>query len=295
MKTKLYLITGATGQTGKHAVDELLKDGNRVRAFVHSEDSRSEELRKKGVEIQVGDLHDFETVRKSVEGVFGAYFVYPIKPGLIEATTYFVQAAKEAKLEFVVNMSQISARREATSHAALNHWLAEQVFDWSGIPVCHIRPTFFAEWLLLPMIKDGYKKGLVEYGWSSGKHAPIASEDQARFIAKLLENPSPHVGKAYPLYGPKEYTAAELFAELSRVLDLDVKYRTIPENELREKIASYFPPFLTQHLVEVVKDHTLGIFSGTDRIIKEVTGKAPMSVEEFIDTHRQAFSIREAA
>ena len=202
---------------------------------------------------------------------------------MIEATTYFAQAAKEAKLEIVVNMSQIAARREEASHGAFNHWLAERVFDWSGIPVSHLKPTFFAEWLLYPMVLDGNKKGLVEYGWSSGKHAPIAAEDQARFIAALLENPSPHVGKTYPLYGPKEYTATELYAEISRVLGREVKYRTIPENELREKIASYMWPFITQHLVEVVKDHTRGIFEGTDHIIKEVTGKAPMGVEEFVN------------
>jgi NAD(P)H dehydrogenase (quinone) len=291
MGKKLYLVTGATGFTGKYTVNELLKNDRHVRAFVHEEDLRSEALKKRGVEIQVGDLLDFESVRKAVEGVAGAYFVYPIKPGLIEATTYFAQAAKEAKLEIVVNMSQISARREATSHGAFNHWLAERVFDWSGIPVSHLRPTFFAEWLLYPMILDGNKKGLVEYGWSSGKHAPIAAEEQARFIAALLENPSPHVGKTYPLYGPKEYTATELYAEISRVLGRKVRYRTIPENELREKISSYMGPFITQHLVEVVKDHTNGIFEGTDSIIEEVTGKAPMGVEEFVNKHRQAFTV----
>lgn len=291
MGRKLYLVTGATGFTGKYTVDELLKNKRHVRAFVHKEDPRSEALQKKGVEIQVGDLLDFEAVRKAVEGVAGAYFVYPIKPELIEATTYFAQAAKEAKLEIVVNMSQVSARREATSHGAFNHWLAERVFDWSGIPVSHLRPTFFAEWLLYPMIMDGNKKGLVEYGWSSGKHAPIAAEDQARFIAKLLEDPSPHVGKIYPLYGPKEYTANELYAEISRVLGREVKYRTIPEHELREKLASYMWPFIIQHLVEVVKDHTNGIFEGTDHIIQEVTGKAPMGVEEFINKHRRAFTV----
>jgi NAD(P)H dehydrogenase (quinone) len=35
--------------------------------------------------------------------------------------------------------------------------LAERVFDWSGVPTAHIRPTYFAEWLLYlaPMIRQG--------------------------------------------------------------------------------------------------------------------------------------------
>jgi 4-aminobutyrate aminotransferase-like enzyme len=40
-------------------------------------------------------------------------------------------------------MSQVSARSDAKSHSARDHWLAEQVFDWSGLNVAHIRPTYF--------------------------------------------------------------------------------------------------------------------------------------------------------
>jgi NAD(P)H dehydrogenase (quinone) len=68
-----------------------------------------------------------------------AYFVYPIVPGIVDATAYFAQAAKEATVSTVVNMSQVSARREAKSHAAFNHWMAERVFDWSGLTVCNQR------------------------------------------------------------------------------------------------------------------------------------------------------------
>ena len=36
-------------------------------------------------------------------------------------------------------MSQESAREDALSHAAQDHWLSEQVFDWSGLTVAHLR------------------------------------------------------------------------------------------------------------------------------------------------------------
>jgi uncharacterized protein YbjT (DUF2867 family) len=47
----------------------------------------------------------------------------------VEATANFVQADSEAGVHAVVNMSQISARREATSNAARAHWLAERLLD----------------------------------------------------------------------------------------------------------------------------------------------------------------------
>ena len=73
----------------------------------------SVEASRAGPEVVVGDLLNLDDVANALKGVDAAYFVYPIFPGLIEATTYFAQAAKEAGLSEIVNMSQISARREA--------------------------------------------------------------------------------------------------------------------------------------------------------------------------------------
>src|SRR5207244_3337837 len=87
---------------------------------------------------------------------------------------------------------------------ALAHGQAERVFDWSGVTVAHIRPTYFAEWLLYlaPMIKAG----LLHVPFGTGKHAPIAAEDQARVIVGILKDPATHNGKVYPLFGPVEFT-----------------------------------------------------------------------------------------
>src|SRR5258705_7206529 len=155
-------------------------------------------------------------MRTVLKGVRGAYFCYPIRPGILQATTYFAQAAKEAGVDCIVNMSQKSAREDANSHAAQDHWLSEQVFDWSGITVTHLRPTYFAEWLLYlaPMIRTG----LLHVPFGTGRHAPIAAEDQARVIVRILEDPSPHLSQVYPLYGPVEFTHAEIAQVLSRAL-----------------------------------------------------------------------------
>src|SRR5262249_14683323 len=149
------LVTGATGDTGRATVDELLARGHKVRALAHRQDDRSTGLKEQGVEDVDGDLLDFGQVRAALGGVQRAYFVYPIRPGILQATAYFAQAAQEAGVDGIVNMSQISAREDAKSHAATDHWLSERVFEWSGLAGAHIRPTYFAEWVLYlaPMIK----------------------------------------------------------------------------------------------------------------------------------------------
>ena len=288
MESKIFLVTGATGDTGSKVTRFLLEKGYKVRAFVHRNDERSTELADLGAEIVIGDLLDFQAVRRALDGVSGAYFVYPIAPGLIEATAFFAQAATEAHVSHIVNMSQISARREAKSHGAFNHWIAERVFDWSGLSVTHLRPTFFAEWFLY-CARD-IKDGLVKLGFSkNGKHAPIAAEDQARVIVGVLENPGPHAGKSYPLFGPKEYTYPKAFAELGRILNHEIRYEEIPPKAFEERIAKGRSPFLAQHLVEVAKDHAAGVFAGTNDIVKRITGKEPMGLREFVEKNKRLF------
>ena len=197
MASRKYLVTGATGATGSAVVTLLIDKKKEVRALVHSEDARAQALRELGAEVITGDLLDFESVRASLEGIYSAYFVYPIVPGILQATAYFAQAAKEVELTAIVNMSQISARREAKSHAAQDHWLAERVFDWCGVPVTHLRPTFFAEWSL--RWAASYKSGTVLLPFGVGRHAPVAAIDQARVIANILVSPEEHKGQIYPL------------------------------------------------------------------------------------------------
>ena len=305
------LVTGSTGDTGRATVDELLARGHKVRALAHGRDDRSERLLERGVEVVYGDLLDFNQVRAALDGVQRAYFVYPIRPGIVQATAYFAQAAKEANVDGIVNMSQVTAREDAKSHAATDHWLAERVFDWSGLTVAHIRPTYFAEWLIYiaPMIKAG----MLHVPFGTGKHAPITAEDQGRVIAGILEDPARHKGGIYPLYGPVEYTYRETAELLSRVLGKPVEYKQISFDNFLELLKSSrrHPPggassrnlygeldgkserpgesFTVQHLKEVAIDHQNGIFAGTNDLVEKFGGRPPMTLEAFIEKHRAAF------
>ena len=97
MTERPVLVTGANGNTGSFAINNLLDRNVQVRAFVQIDDERASRLRSRGVEVAVGDITDINDVRTALEGVGAAYFVYPIQPGLIEAGAYFAQAAREAR------------------------------------------------------------------------------------------------------------------------------------------------------------------------------------------------------
>ncbi len=310
MNRPKILITAATGATGGEAISALLEDGQEVRALVHRDDERADALRRRGAEVVIGDLNDYASIKAALRGMGRAYFCYPIAPGLIRATAQFAQAAKEAGLDAIVNMSQIVAREEAVSHASFDHWLAERVLDGAGVPVTHLRPTFFAEWLLYvaPMVRQG--KVFMAYG--PGKTALIAAEDQGRVIARVLQDPRPHAGRTYPLRGPVEQTWPEIAATVGRVLGKPVEYQRVPFEAMRDAMlgdradrparndastgyAESNRPgesgesHISQHLREATLDHHAGLFGGTDDIVERLTGRKPLSVEEFVTKHRTAF------
>ncbi|RQR21629.1 NmrA family transcriptional regulator [Burkholderia sp. Bp9143] len=281
-----------TGKTGVHTIRHLLNDGHAVRAFVHQEDERSAALRAQGAEVVVGDLLEHDDVLRALDGVTGAYLCYPVRPGYIQATAYFADAARRAGVEVLVEMSQISAREDSKSHAARNHWIAERVLDWSGVPTVHIRPTFFSEWLIFPWVLDTIvNEGKITLPYGNGRHAPIAAEDQARFIATVLTQPSGHLGKTYELCGPVELDHQGIADEISKVIDRKIVYSPATLDEYREHLQKYdLPEFVIQHFVEVAIDYQNGVFKGQDSIIEQVTGKPPQTIEEFVRTHRQLFA-----
>jgi NAD(P)H dehydrogenase (quinone) len=292
MNTNRVLVTGATGHTGRAAIDTALKLGLQVRALVHTDDARTAALRARGIEVATGDLSDIDSVRPALEGVRSAYFVYPIRPGIIDATAYFSEAAKEAGVGAIVNMSQISARRDSKSHAAQDHWVAERIFDWSGIPTTHLRPTFFAEWLLYPRAAELIKEHKrIAVPFETARHAPIAAEDQGRLIAHILADPGPHAGQTYKLFGPVDMDYYGIAAAVSEALGTSITYTPISIEEfsryLEEK--QHYPPFFVQHLAAVSQDCRDGLFAGTNDVIERITGEPPMTVRTFVSRHREAF------
>ena len=192
--------------TGSHRFQLLLKRGHTVRVLAHNEDERSMRLQELGAGVVIGDLLNLNDVRLALRGIRGAYLVYPLSPTLVQATAIFAQAAKEAEVEIVANMSQWNSRLSAKSPATINQWLSEQVFDWSPVPVAHLGATFFCEWLL--WAARSVRQGVMMMPWDA--NSPVAVEDLAQVIVAILENPVAHSGKTYPLCGLAVHSFAEV-------------------------------------------------------------------------------------
>jgi uncharacterized protein YbjT (DUF2867 family) len=107
--THPILVTGAAGgtqgSTGRQIASLLMEKGIPVRALVHQLDSRSDGLRKLGAEVVEGDLLNPASVQAAMRDVERVYFTYPVADGLLEAATIFADAARDARLELVVNNS----------------------------------------------------------------------------------------------------------------------------------------------------------------------------------------------
>ena len=301
--SKKILVTGSTGATGREVSKLLKARGHEVRVLVHKKDDRSQAMADSGFEVMAGNLLDLNSVATALEGTDRAYFCFPIQPGVIEATANFAEAAREVGLKAIVNMSQMPARRQATSHASQAHWVAQGIFDHCGVNVTHIRPTFFAEWYLY--LAHTIKEGVLRLPlYKEGRHAPIAAEDMAQVIANILSAPETHAGKSYDLAGPKAYNQLEIAELIGTTIGRPVKYEQVDsalyvsdvakggvysKNTPPPEKARIIGDFLVQHLDSVKLEHRDGLLAQTNDIVARIGGNKALDLEQYIKKHIRAF------
>jgi uncharacterized protein YbjT (DUF2867 family) len=282
------LVTTANGDTGRPMVEYLLKAGLQVRAMVRTDDARAQRLRESGAEVVVGDSLTFRDVRTALDGVQRAYFNFPVGEGLVEAAVMFAQAAIEEGVELIVNMSQIQSRPQARSKATQNHWLSEQIFEWSGVPTTNLRVTFFMEWLTYigHLIRNG--RYVMPFDADS-RFAPIAGRDIALTAATILANPEAHGGHTYTLTGPVEYSHRELAAEVSRVLTKDLPFERVTVPTFLELLGIPDDTAKLKHFEAVTIDQQEGRLAGVSDAAATIIGQPLSTVEDFLNEHRSLF------
>jgi len=159
------------------------------------------------------------------------------------------------------------------------------------LKMTHLRPTYFAQWLIYPHWRQHIvERGEIRLPFGDGRHAPIAAEDQARLIAAILEKPQAHAGKTYNLNGPIELSQQGVADAVGEVLGRKITYVPITLEQYNQEMSDDgLPPFLRQHLIEVAQDYQHGVFEGEDQIIAQVTGQPPMTVQQFVKLHHKLF------
>ena len=146
------LVTGAAGQVGavgRTVVELLRQHALPVRALVRRDDERAQALRALGAEVVVGDLTRTAEVARALAGCQRLYFGMSVSAPYLEATVIAAAVSRERRdLEVFVNISQMTVSQMSLTEMTdspqqRQHWLAEQVLNWSRLPVVHVRPTIF--------------------------------------------------------------------------------------------------------------------------------------------------------
>ena len=144
----------------------------------------------------------------------------------LHATVNFAQAAKEAGIGTVINLSQRSANRHSKSYSCRDSFIAEQVLNWSGLPVIHLRPTYFLEWLLYPWQLPLSETGLAPHAGRQGaSFSDRCRRSGPRDRPRSLKEPEGHVGTTINLSGPVEMDHEQMAAELSDSLGRKIVFQ----------------------------------------------------------------------
>ncbi|MFI7108027.1 NAD(P)H-binding protein [Nonomuraea sp. NPDC050227] len=296
--SNLVLIAGA-GDVGRTVLDQLRAQDVPVRAMVHRDNDRAADLRARGAEVVVGDLTRPESVAAALEGAGRMYFAMPVSPDHLLAATVVATVAKEyAELAGLVDMSQMTvsqmtATSTAESHQQRLHWLAEQVFDWSGLPVVHIRPTSFLDNPLFTTLaaRSIRENGTIALPFGTGRTSPIAVDDVARVVATVLRDPVPHVGHVYELTGPRTVDMTEMAEEFSRALGRTVSYLDVPLDRWRAEVLAKagLPPHIEEHIATMARLHRENRYDRASDDVERVTGVPAGTIEAFVAARRDFY------
>ncbi len=298
------LVTGAAGgigSVGRLVVQILREKGRSVRALVHRLDERSDALREMGAEVVVADLTDGADVVRALHGCRRMYFGMSVSPRYLQATTIAAAAAKQIPdFEIMVNISQMTVSQMSLesmtdSLQQQQHWLGEQVLNWSGVPVVHVRSTVFLEHFFFSAMAAASiaKNGTIELPIGSARTSPIAAIDVARVIATILDNPTPHAGKVYELTGPRSENMDEIAREYEEALERSVKHVDKPFDKwLVEDLAPLaLPSHVYDHVVTMVKLHAQNRYDRLTSDVEMVTGQPSMSIRQFVEAHSELFAV----
>jgi NAD(P)H dehydrogenase (quinone) len=217
------IVTGATGKTGSVVVSELLKAGFPVRAMVRREDGRSARMKAQGAEIAIADMSDVERVADALRDVQGAYYCPPLDPYMIQGAVAFAVAAKEARLEQVVALTQWLSSPSHPSLMTRQHWLVDRLFSMTpGVAHTIVNPGFFAD-AYLQTIGLAAHLGVFPWLYGESRNAPPSNEDIARVAVAAVINPARHAGKSYRPTGPELLGAEDIARAIGRALGRSVR------------------------------------------------------------------------
>jgi uncharacterized protein YbjT (DUF2867 family) len=193
----MYVVLGATGNTGSVAAKKLLESGEKVRV-VGRDAARLAPLAQLGAEAVVADVYDSASVAKALSGATGAYLMLPPRakePDLLESgdrmSSAITEAVKATGLAHAVLLSSIGAQHEKkTGPIVALHRFEEKLRQVPNLNAIFLRPCIFMENFLM-LIGLVQSMGFMAGGIKADMKMPmIATRDIGEVAAALLKERS---------------------------------------------------------------------------------------------------------
>jgi uncharacterized protein YbjT (DUF2867 family) len=272
----MIVVTGATGNVGRHVVDELLREGRPVRAISRNPEGAGLPA---GVEVVQADLTRPDTLPAAVRGA-DAVFLFPL-PGQLDGV---LDAAREAGVGRVVLLSAASIYYQPDNALSQRHLACEQAVLGSGLPYTFLRPgAFMANDLgWAPGIKAA---GVVRGPFGDAPAAAIDERDIAAVAARALLDAG-HAGKTYSLTGGEALSAIERVRILGEALGRDLRFVEETREQARERMIAHVPAEIVDSVLSLLADITVAEISPA---VREIVGRAPHTYADWAAFHADDF------
>jgi uncharacterized protein YbjT (DUF2867 family) len=257
-------------------------------------------LRALGAGVVVGDLTRPADVATALGSVQRMFFSMSLAPSYLEAAVTVATVARAAgDLDALVaisqmTVSQMDALSMSESHHQRLHWLSEQVLNWSGLPVVHVRPTLFLDNPLFTTLAacSIADDGTIRLPFGTGRTSPIVTDHVARVVATILADPGPYIGRVFELTGPRSQDMNGIAEEYARALSRPVSYLDVPPETWAEQVLARagLGSYVQEHIATVARLHRENRYDRMTTTVEEITGRPAESVEEFVARRSDLFA-----
>jgi uncharacterized protein YbjT (DUF2867 family) len=229
----MFVVVGATGNTGTSVVETLLGKKQPVRVVVRSAE-KGAGWKAKGAEVAVASLDDVSALIKAFEGAKGIYLLVPPNYGAEAWLTdqrarmdRAAEAVQKSGAEHVVFLSSVGGHIAGGTGPIRAASYGEHTLEAVAKNITILRPSYFMEnWA--PVIGAAKAEGVLPTFIAPQAKIPmISTKDIGRIGAeRLMAGGS---GKQIvEMAGPSEYSPDEVASTLSQILGKTVTAQHVP-------------------------------------------------------------------
>jgi len=286
--TKTILVLGATGNIGSQVVKQLAAAGAHTRAAVRLI-SKADAIASPGVSLIEIDMNKPETFPAAFVGVEKVFLLTPPFPNMAEITANLVEAAKNAGVKYIVKQSGFGTGTEPNATLLTWHHEGEKIIQASGIPYTFLRPNSFMQNYSNTSAKTIKTQSTFYKPMGDAKVSWVDVRDIAAVaVAALTQNG--HEGKAYDITGSEALSNEQIAEILSIVVGRKINYLDISEDAASQGMkAAGMPGVLVDAFMDLNRIAKAGHASDISPTVEQVTGKKPISFEQFAKDYADAF------